>query len=92
MASGVPGSFFDLVHGIRAAQALLCPSCHGRDAMTDDTAITDRLRKLAETEEDELAAETIVLDESDIMPTREMRRLLDPAGEFIASLDDDDSE
>ena len=62
----------------------------------DDTAITDRLRKLAEEAGDDPAGETIVLDEMDLMATTEFRRLLDPACELSnaieADLQDDESE
>lgn len=44
--------------------------------MTDDTGITDRLRKLAEDTDDDMYGQTIVLDDADIMETREMKRLL----------------
>ena len=65
--------------------------------MTDDeTAITERLRKLAETAGDEPGGETIVLDETDLMATTEFRRLLDPASELSnaveADLRDEESE
>lgn len=46
--------------------------------MSDDTAITDRLRKLGEELADDRATETIVLDDSAIMETAELKRLLDP--------------
>ena len=49
----------------------------------DDTAITDRLRKLGEERSEELGGETIVLDDSAIMPTEELRQLLDVDGEPI---------
>ena len=54
--------------------------------MTDDTAITDRLRKLGEELSEDLGVETIVLDDAAIMPTSELRQLLDVDGEPI---DDD---
>lgn len=56
--------------------------------MADDSAVTDRLRQLAEATEDELAGDTIVLDDTDLMATTELRQLLDPAGELITSLGD----
>lgn len=47
--------------------------------MTDDIEITDRLRKLPENTDDD--GQTIVLDDDDIMETREMRRLFYLDGE-----------
>lgn len=58
--------------------------------MTDDTAITDRLRKLAEPVDDDMAVETIVLDESDLMETTEFERMTDPAGKQVKRQDDVD--
>ena len=49
--------------------------------MTEDTAITDRLRTLGDELEDDVAVETIVLEDSAIMPTAELEQLLDPDSE-----------
>lgn len=46
--------------------------------MTDDTTATDRLRQLPAEPDDDPFSDTILLDESDIMETRELRRLVDP--------------
>lgn len=49
--------------------------------MTDDTEMDDRLRKLAEDTDDDMYAQTIVIDDDDIMGTKEMRQLLYPDDE-----------
>jgi hypothetical protein len=64
--------------------------------MSDDSILTERLRKLADIAGDESGAETIVLDEMDLMATTEFRRLVDPACDLPdaieANLQDDESE
>jgi len=66
--------------------------------MTDDSLfITRRLKLAAEATNEELdASDTIVLDDTDLMETGELRRLLDPAGQLTkavdADLQDDESE
>lgn len=60
--------------------------------MTDNAAVTDSLRQLADEPDDDLGGHTIVIDEADIMATREMRALLDPASDFINSLEDDNED
>jgi hypothetical protein len=49
--------------------------------MADDdntSVITASLRELAETLDDALTEQTIVLDEMDLMATAELKQLLDP--------------
>lgn len=57
--------------------------------MDDEFAITDRLQKLAEEAGDELAGETIVPDELDLMATTEFRRLVDPASALTNAIEAD---
>ena len=56
----------------------------------DETAITERLRKLAEEAGEEPGGETIVLDEMDLMATTEFKRFSKPAKP--ATETDDESE
>jgi hypothetical protein len=62
----------------------------------DETAITERLRKLAEEAGEEPGGETIVLDEMDLMATTEFKRFAKPASKLTkaieAELQDDESE
>jgi hypothetical protein len=66
--------------------------------MADDSLfITRRLKLAAEASNDELdASDTIVLEDTDLMETGELKRLLDPAGRLTkavnADLQDDESE
>ena len=55
----------------------------------DEFAITDRLQKLAEDAGDELAGETIVLDDMDFMATTVFRRLVDPASDLTNAIEAD---
>ena len=56
----------------------------------DETAITERLRKLAEKAGEEPGGATIVLDEMDLMATTEFKRFSKPAKP--ATETDDESE
>jgi hypothetical protein len=67
-------------HGIPAACVLLFPRDSreaGSDCMADDTAEIDRLRQLSEDATDDLGGSTIVIEDTDIMATREMKQLLE---------------
>ena len=57
--------------------------------MSDDSILTERLRKLADTAGEEPGAETIVLDELDLMATTEFKRLVDPACDLTTAIEAD---
>ena len=58
--------------------------------MADDIAmITASLRELAESLDDTLTEQVIVLDEMDLRATTELKRLLDPDGGPTSAIDTD---
>lgn len=59
--------------------------------MAEDTTVTDRLRQLPDEPDDDLGGHTIIIDDTDVMATGELKELLEPVKRTEDNDDSDDA-